>query len=188
VHRHDLRDVLRLLWRRPGEALQGLLGNEATLFLRQLRQAAAGANAGDQPEGDPVMKPDCTIYFGERLLRDASDPHSISEVIVMCDGERLSPRASLAVRNHSPDGFNWGYGGSGPAQLALGLMLDFLDDEPHAREIAQHHYQQFKWDVIARLPGDQGWQLNGLQIRQAIEAMEHRRPFTPAGDISEHST
>jgi len=34
--------------------------------------------------------------------------------------ERLTPeRESLELVNHSPSGFEWGYGGSGPAQLAL---------------------------------------------------------------------
>lgn len=32
----------------------------------------------------------------------------------------------LNVRNHSPDGFNWGYGGSGPSQLALAILIDHL--------------------------------------------------------------
>src|SRR5467141_965015 len=30
----------------------------------------------------------------------------------------------LEARNHSPTGFAWGYGGSGPAQLALALLID----------------------------------------------------------------
>jgi hypothetical protein len=30
---------------------------------------------------------------------------------------------SLRHRNHSPDGFEWGYHGSGPAQLALAILL-----------------------------------------------------------------
>jgi hypothetical protein len=33
----------------------------------------------------------------------------------------LNPR--FDVRKHSPDGFEWGYDGSGPAQLALALVL-----------------------------------------------------------------
>lgn len=37
-------------------------------------------------------------------------------------GERIDPAESLAVRNHSPTGFAWGYGGSGPAQLALAVL------------------------------------------------------------------
>ena len=41
---------------------------------------------------------------------------------VTVDMEPLDPRLDLA--NHSPTGFEWGYGGSGPAQLALALLAD----------------------------------------------------------------
>lgn len=60
---------------------------------------------------------------------------------------QLLPYKSQAVHNHSPDGFCWGYGGSGPAQLALALMLEITDKETALKE-----YQEFKWDVIACLP------------------------------------
>ena len=66
--------------------------------------------------------------------------------IVTIDGVELTPEASQKVRNHSPDGFNWGYGGSGPAQLALALLLHFSDEDT-----AQKLYQDFKWDVICNL-------------------------------------
>ena len=79
--------------------------------------------------------------------------------LVLQDGLVLSPKPSQAIINHSPDGFSWGYGGSGPAQLALALLLE----EVGAR-LARAHYQQFKWDVIARLPQDQPWQLTSDQI------------------------
>lgn len=62
-------------------------------------------------------------------------------------GYQLFPDMSQKIRNHSPDGFNWGYGGSGPAQLALALLLHFADDK-----FARQHHQDFKWDVIAKLP------------------------------------
>lgn len=51
---------------------------------------------------------------------------------------------SLKHRNHSPDGFNHGYGGSGPAQLALAIMLELFGKE--------NNYQDFKWEVIAKIP------------------------------------
>lgn len=66
---------------------------------------------------------------------------------VTIDGEYLSPIRSQNVVNHSPDGFLWGYGGSGPAQLALAILLHFTNE----RE-ASAWYQDFKWDVVARLP------------------------------------
>jgi len=63
---------------------------------------------------------------------------------VWLDGERLDPKPSQKVYNHSPDGFNWGYGGSGPAQLALAVVLALTDKSAG--------YQQFKCEVIAKLP------------------------------------
>jgi hypothetical protein len=54
---------------------------------------------------------------------------------------------SLKIWNHSPDGFNWGYGGSGPAQLALALLLLRL---PEVEAVRRH--QEFKWAVISKLP------------------------------------
>lgn len=58
----------------------------------------------------------------------------------------LDPRYDL--RNHSPDGFSWGYGGSGPAQFALAILAKVTNDD----EFALRHYQQFKAEVIAKLP------------------------------------
>ena len=48
---------------------------------------------------------------------------------VWLDGVQLSPARSQKVYNHSPNGFNWGYGGSGPAQLALAMMLELTGGE-----------------------------------------------------------
>ena len=39
-------------------------------------------------------------------------------VLNLSDHRRLTPERSLAPVNHSPSGFEWGYGGSGPAHLA----------------------------------------------------------------------
>jgi hypothetical protein len=39
----------------------------------------------------------------------------------------------------------WGYGGSGPAQLALALLADVFDDDG----LDLRYHQDFKWKVIA---------------------------------------
>jgi len=66
---------------------------------------------------------------------------------VYLDEVALSPHKSQRVKNHSPDGFAWGYGGSGPAQLALAVMLEL-----YPQRIALEKYQQFKFNTIAILP------------------------------------
>ena len=48
------------------------------------------------------------------------------------------------IERHSPDGFNWGYGGSGPADLALSILTDFV-----GITIAEKFYQKFKFNFIA---------------------------------------
>ena len=70
---------------------------------------------------------------------------------VWLDGKELLPDDSQAYRNHSPDGFAWGYGGSGPAQLALAVMLE-VTGQPD-------WYQDFKWNTIANLPQDQDFEI-----------------------------
>ena len=66
---------------------------------------------------------------------------------VWVDGKELLPSDSQKVWNHSPDGFNWSYGGSGPAQLALAVCLYKLP-----KEEAMRRYQKFKWEVVSKLP------------------------------------
>jgi hypothetical protein len=56
----------------------------------------------------------------------------------------------LDLRNHSPLGFEWGYGGSGPAQLALAILADVTGDDYWALA----HYQDFKRDFIEPQKGD----------------------------------
>jgi hypothetical protein len=55
------------------------------------------------------------------LIEGIAHPDGPNRLLV--DGEELFPAESQKIRNHSPDGWNWGYGGSGPAQTALGLCL-----------------------------------------------------------------
>lgn len=88
------------------------------------------------------------VYEGERTDNGAG-PAQVY-VVDTDTGVRkpLDPRND--IRNHSPDGFQWGYGGSGPAQLALAICADLLQDA----ERAQRVYQAFKWHVIAPMKGN----------------------------------
>lgn len=70
---------------------------------------------------------------------------------IWIDGKELFPGPSQKIRNHSPDGFNWGYGGSGPAQAALAICLAIFDD----KYIAEALYQEFKFRFVAAWSADQ---------------------------------
>jgi len=71
---------------------------------------------------------------------------------VWLDDKELTPDASQVYRNHSPDGFSWGYGGSGCAQLALAVMLEVKGEA--------FGYQEFKWKEIATLKMDEDFEIN----------------------------
>ncbi len=78
------------------------------------------------------------------------------------------------LRSHSPTGPEWGYGGSGPAQLALALAADVLGDD----DAAQSVYMRLKFRLVGRLPHD-GWSLTETQLRDAINEIQEDRGHSP---------
>jgi hypothetical protein len=109
------------------------------------------------------------IYRGTRT-------NGVARVVVI-DGPKsyeLDPR--LGLRNHSPDGFEWGSGGNGAAQLALAILADHFRKDAGGDHRALALYQQFKQLVVALLPRE-GFTLTEDEVaRQAgvIERGEFR--------------
>ena len=91
------------------------------------RSGGGRSGGGGRPESAPSV-------LAVRLWRDADGtarmtcPHTV---------------------RHSPTGPEWGYGGSGPADCARSVLLALADEAT-----ADAHYQDFKRDVIARLPSE----------------------------------
>lgn len=99
-------------------------------------------------------------------------------VETQADQEELTPERSLELANHSPTGFEWGYAGSGPAQLALALLLDYTDDE----DVALAEYMEFKAKVVSQLEctGSDGcWRLTGREIDAALRELADE-PVAPS--------
>lgn len=61
---------------------------------------------------------------------------------------------------HSPTGFAWGYGGSGPSDLARSILWDALGFAP-----APSLYQEFKRTFIEPLHQEQGFVIEEGDIR-----------------------
>jgi hypothetical protein len=112
-------------------------------------------------------------YHGYRPAERGNDDEAISGecIVTVSSGSRRRPlRARQDIRNHSPTGFEWGYGGSGPAQLALALVADCM-----GRKYARPGiYQRVKKTIVSKLPHD-GWTLTETSLKAAIldaEAVE----------------
>lgn len=75
----------------------------------------------------------------------------------------LLPQPSQALSNHSTSGFCWGYGGSGPAQLALAICLWLFEDPDLTLAI----YQDFKWKYVS------AWNIDSdFQCQLDMEALK----------------
>lgn len=118
------------------------------------------------------------LYIGTRFAEGL-------EVIVRdtTTGKQYPLALRLDLFNHSPTGFECGYGGSGPAQLALAILADLIgpaeppcecaycgskmngkacseaecgwDFREEEHKFAVRFHQDFKRDVVARLPHEQ---------------------------------
>jgi len=118
------------------------------------------------------MEHDCITYQGypERTLEGGFKVFKITEkggVIT------FFPTASQKLYNHSPDGFAWGYEGSGPAQLALALIYDATRD----KEVALASYQNFKFKIVSSWPMDEKWEITDDKIREWLENNHYNNPI-----------
>jgi hypothetical protein len=68
---------------------------------------------------------------------------------IVCSMNATGRHVNIRQRivRHSPTGFAWGYGGSGPADLALNILSVFI-----GQAAAETLYQDFKWEFIAPMP------------------------------------
>ena len=112
-------------------------------------QGSTGGNSRPRPSNGAGQVDVSTehVYHGQR---DPTAPVG-EELEVTVDGEPLAKRYDLL--SASPSGFETGYNGSGPAQLAIAILAHAYNDE-----FACEHYQRFKREIVANLPEDR-WTL-----------------------------
>lgn len=102
-------------------------------------------------------------------------------VLVSHDGGQSYANLPLYLEwvNHSPTGFEWGYYGSGPSQLAYAILhhyftvIEGLDDKD-AHEKAQDIYMRFKQDVIGIIHSEK-LEIDGLDITAWLKRIEKAR-------------
>lgn len=119
------------------------------------------------------LGPVCVRKVAEALGEDADDQElggpGFWEAGLVCKrhaGFKVTINIPQVVVWHSPTGMEWGYNGSGPADLALNVMHIMLPPRGHedAKEFhgvrvsdeAVRLHQHFKADIISRLPREGG--------------------------------
>jgi hypothetical protein len=109
-------------------------------------------------------------YHWQRIKDDMVIHGKVQTREVFIAGLLLDPQDSLEVINHSPDGFAWGYPGSGPSQLALALLMAVGLKKSLA--IRLHH--DFKNDVIAKIPMEDDFRMEVKAVRNWCNAQEKK--------------
>lgn len=99
-------------------------------------------------------------YVGRR------DEQGHASVFVEEAEARAIERPLPHVVKHSPTGLEWGYAGSGPADLALSILS-------HAtgcpKGVAPVLYQEFKAQVVAALPQDSDFRLPKAKVMEWLD-------------------
>lgn len=116
------------------------------------------------------MKHPDTLYRGERV----TGPGGAVTVRVTANGRELTPDRSRKVWEYSPTGFEWGYRGHGPNQLAIALLLDATGSATLAG--CCHH--AFMTDVVAKWPEHQPWLITAGAIQSWLERWRKANPNT----------
>ena len=110
------------------------------------------------------------------LLRDDSrrrqryGPHLLCDVVCKRDARGIA--IVTGVRHDlvdlSPTGFEWGYLGAGPSDLALNILMHATGE----RDFAYRHCRQFRDEVVAWIP-HAGGTLSAAKILAWVEARQN---------------
>lgn len=106
------------------------------------------------------------VYSGE--FHDLYLDFDVTEGIVLRrDGHNVYTNVPHLVVHHSPSGYEWGYGGSGPADLALNICeliltrLGYYGERQECFEggcfsLAFALHQKFKWKFVSAVDREGG--------------------------------
>lgn len=92
--------------------------------------------------------------------------------VTVSSGQMTAPLAMrLDLTSHSPDGFEWGYGGSGPAQLALAILADYFGNTPDGDARALQLHQAFKRATVANIQAP-SWEMDEAAVSMVVASIQ----------------
>ncbi|MXY70998.1 MAG: hypothetical protein F4Y47_20910 [Acidobacteriia bacterium] len=97
--------------------------------------------------------------------RQAYGPHRLRDIVCRrtADGGALVTGIRQDWVLHSPTGFEWGYLGGGPADLALNILLFATGD----RDFARQHYMRYRNEVVGWIPKE-GGELGAAEVLEWV--------------------
>ena len=135
------------------------------------------------PDYDPAKR--IRSYYGRRRRSPQTSRCEVTVLPAPTGFHPLQDEIDREVANHSPTGWEWGYGGSGPCQLAADLLYAHFKhywgaSGEQAVELANRWKQWFKDKFVSTWHGDT-WQIADDQLAREIRA-EHAA-MTVRGEV-----
>jgi hypothetical protein len=131
-----------------------------------------------RPRKSQLPPQDCPVAFvGFNAWRrdEVGDANLFDEqVFAVRDGEVRFLNPHYELENFSPDGLSWGYRGSGPAQLAIAMLMEVMGDWKRVQPL----WPAFQDEFVVKLPRDANWTADGgtvLAIALRLEKRSRRR-------------
>jgi hypothetical protein len=157
----------------PNQALEEIIDTRVSADLN----SAASVGQGNDASGVAF------VGFAVWRREENGDANlSDEQVFVVRDGkvQLLDPRMDLELC--SPDGLSWGYPGSGPAQLAVAMLMEVLGDWQRVQRIRHRFHDRF----LARIPQNRNWTADGADILAiALEIEQEQAPVRGHDERSE---
>ena len=97
-------------------------------------------------------------------MKTYAGSRTMDGIRVTVNGRPLDERQDL--KKISNAGFEWTYEGKAPAQLALALLADHLNDDRRALSLCE----VFMRELVATLEND--WELTGADIDAALDRLD----------------
>jgi hypothetical protein len=156
----------------PSQALEEIIDTQVSADLD---------SATSTGQGDDASRVAFVGFAVWRREENGDANLSDEQVFVVRNGkvQLLDPRIDLELC--SPDGLSWGYPGSGPAQLAVAMLMEVLGDWERVQRIRHRFHDR----LLARIPQNRNWTADGADIL-AI-ALEIEREQAPARGHDERS-
>lgn len=86
---------------------------------------------------------------------------TIDGIVVTVDGKDLDPREDEKL--YSRNGFEWGYAGASPSQLAFAILREHFGNSASAVQ----HQERFMRDIVANFENE--WELTSDDIAAVLQ-------------------
>jgi hypothetical protein len=158
-------------------------------------------------KAEPRCASDTETAEQDAIYHGCEEPDGRITVVVETPSGALYPLPH--VLRHSPAGFNYGYNGNGPRDLALSILTDAMTSPSTSRsdirratrrepappptfpgvirhEGADPPYLRFTEEIIAHLPARKAWTLRRSDILRWLSTLSYPQPpdHSPQGTFS----